>query len=151
MPEEAELAVRGQDTVDLTERGLLAGDGAQDEGGDSGVEGGIADREVLGDAIRRLLPRRRARPANVGSAWLRAQPTVTGPIIGLRTIEQLEGQWGRSTLITGGTGRPDCSRHHQTRWMRAPGSGLSLSWHYLRMRTCRPHFWPHSLFGFFRF
>ena len=30
-------------------------------------------------------------PANVGLAWLLAQPGVTGPIIGPRTLDQLEG------------------------------------------------------------
>jgi aryl-alcohol dehydrogenase-like predicted oxidoreductase len=30
-------------------------------------------------------------PAHVGLAWLLAQPAVTAPIIGPRTLEQLEG------------------------------------------------------------
>ena len=35
-----------------------------------------------------------ADPANVALAWLLRQPAVTGPIIGPRTVEQLEGSLG---------------------------------------------------------
>jgi aryl-alcohol dehydrogenase-like predicted oxidoreductase len=34
------------------------------------------------------------RPADVAIAWLLAQPVVTAPIVGPRTIEQLEGSLG---------------------------------------------------------
>ena len=51
MLKKAQLAVRGQDSVDLVEHGLLTGDAAQDKGGHGGVERGVPGGEFLGDAV----------------------------------------------------------------------------------------------------
>ncbi|MGE3787471.1 MAG: aldo/keto reductase [Nitrospirales bacterium] len=75
-------------------RGLLAG------GGDKVAEGRRADEELKQD-VEKFRPRLDQyettcrhlgeQPAHVALAWLLHQPVVTAPIIGPRTMEQLDG------------------------------------------------------------
>ena len=65
------------------------------------ARGGTTRRGTLGEAdrgpppgprgVRGVLSRHRTPPADVGLAWLLHQPAVSAPIVGPRTMEQLEG------------------------------------------------------------
>ena len=66
------------------DRGRPAGRGAQPEAG----RASIARRW---SSTRRSAARSGTAPADVGVAWLLHQPAVTAPIVGPRTMEQLEG------------------------------------------------------------
>jgi aryl-alcohol dehydrogenase-like predicted oxidoreductase len=54
----------------------------------------IADQRDQIEAYESLCEEMGEEPANVALAWLLDNPTVTGPIIGPRTMEQLEGSMG---------------------------------------------------------
>jgi aryl-alcohol dehydrogenase-like predicted oxidoreductase len=74
------------------EGGLLAGILAKEHSGRRALPEVQADLDRWRTAIERyerLCRELEAPPATVGLAWLLAQPTVTSPIIGPRSVEQL--------------------------------------------------------------
>lgn len=73
--------------------GLLAGALAKAATGRRGEEGfqkSLAQRRAQLEAYEALCREIGSPPAEVGLAWLLANPSVTAPIVGPRTIEQLE-------------------------------------------------------------
>jgi NDP-hexose 2,3-enoyl reductase len=80
--------------------GLLGGALAKLAAGSAGrtSEGRAADdlaaKRTSIEAYEKLCAELGQDPANVALAWLLAQPAVTAPIIGPRTIEQLDGSLG---------------------------------------------------------
>jgi NDP-hexose 2,3-enoyl reductase len=69
------------------------------EGGASRTRGGRASKSLTEhraaiETYEKLCADLRHDPANVALAWLLSRPGVTGPIIGPRTIEQLDGSLG---------------------------------------------------------
>ena len=75
--------------------GLLSGSGRRGEGERARREGDWAkkDREKFGAALERyhaLSSELGKEPADVALAWLLTRPVVTSPIIGPRTLEQLD-------------------------------------------------------------
>lgn len=82
--------------------GLLAGVLAKQEGSRRNTERNQNRLEELRPQLQRyedLCAEWELAPADVGIAWLLAQPAVTAPIIGPRTMEQFEGSLG-ATAIT---------------------------------------------------
>jgi aryl-alcohol dehydrogenase-like predicted oxidoreductase len=74
--------------------GVLAGSTNAAKGGrrDSEfVRSGVDERRTQLDAYENLCRKLGEKPADVALAWLLHQPAVTAPIIGPRTLEQLEG------------------------------------------------------------
>jgi len=74
-------------------RGLLGGILRKQGGGRSGSEDAqrrLAELRPQIEAYEAFCDRLGEHPANVGLAWLLHQPAVTAPIIGPRTLEQLE-------------------------------------------------------------
>ncbi|GAA1962715.1 aldo/keto reductase [Microbacterium deminutum] len=72
--------------------GLLSG-GSSDptaRSGSAGVKSAREERRDQLDAYERFAQERGWTPSSLGLAWLLHQPGVTGPIIGPRTVEQLE-------------------------------------------------------------
>ena len=72
--------------------GLLAGTSGKEDKGRRGEEGVSKDMEKHADQIRRyeeFCGEMGEKPADVALAWLLANPVVTAPIIGPRTMEQL--------------------------------------------------------------
>jgi len=73
--------------------GLLAGAGSKSQSGRRGNKGSrqqVAKHRSKLAAYEKLCRKIGASPAEVGLAWLLANPVVTAPIVGPRTIEQLE-------------------------------------------------------------
>jgi aryl-alcohol dehydrogenase-like predicted oxidoreductase len=73
--------------------GVLAGSSKAAKGGrrDSEfVRSGVDERRTQLDAYENLCRKLGEKPADVALAWLLHQPAVTAPIIGPRTLEQLE-------------------------------------------------------------
>ena len=76
------------------DRGLLAGILEGAEGGRRGskeTQRRLAEHRDQVEAYEKLCAELGERPADVALAWLLANPVVTAPIIGPRTLEQLEG------------------------------------------------------------
>jgi aryl-alcohol dehydrogenase-like predicted oxidoreductase len=74
--------------------GLLAGISGKEDKGRRGEEGVSKRMEKQADQIRRyeeFCQQIGEEPADVALAWLLANPVVTAPIIGPRTLEQLNG------------------------------------------------------------
>jgi aryl-alcohol dehydrogenase-like predicted oxidoreductase len=72
--------------------GLLAGTSGKEDKGRRGEEGVSKRMEEHADQIRRyeeFCTEMGEKPADVALAWLLANPVVTAPIIGPRTVEQL--------------------------------------------------------------
>jgi aryl-alcohol dehydrogenase-like predicted oxidoreductase len=72
--------------------GLLAGTRGKEQAGRRGEEGVSREMEKYADQIRRYEEFSKEMgeiPANVALAWLLANPVVTAPIVGPRTMEQL--------------------------------------------------------------
>jgi len=69
--------------------GVLAGasDGRR---ASEGVQARLADKRAAVDAYEKLCSEIGTGPGEVALAWLLAQPAVTAPIVGPRTMEQLE-------------------------------------------------------------
>uniref|UniRef100_UPI0011773C7B aldo/keto reductase n=1 Tax=Enterococcus faecalis TaxID=1351 RepID=UPI0011773C7B len=51
------------------------------------------------DAVRAIADRIGATPSQVALAWVRDQPSVTAPIIGARTMEQLRDNLGSADVV----------------------------------------------------
>jgi aryl-alcohol dehydrogenase-like predicted oxidoreductase len=83
------------------------------------AQGGRRSSSMVQEALERWRPQVKAyeafcaelgeRPADVALAWLLANPVVTAPIIGPRTLEQLDGSMGalQLTLDEGAMARLD--------------------------------------------
>ncbi len=69
--------------------GVLAG-ASEGRRASEGVQTRLADKRGAVDAYEKLCAELGAGPGEVALAWLLAQPAVTAPIVGPRTIEQLE-------------------------------------------------------------
>ncbi len=75
-------------------RGLLGGALEASDGGrrsDPALRKRVEERRPQLEAWEALCAELGERPADVALAWLLAQPAVTAPIVGPRTLEQLEG------------------------------------------------------------
>jgi aryl-alcohol dehydrogenase (NADP+) len=79
-----------------------------------------SDWAVL-DKVREVATRHGATPAQVAVAWVRKQPAVTAPIIGVRTIEQLEAMVAALDIELSDD---DCRAMEDPYQPRQPGSGL---------------------------
>jgi aryl-alcohol dehydrogenase-like predicted oxidoreductase len=75
--------------------GLLAGDLSRTDGrrGDDWVKKGIEKSRERIEAFEGICRELGEAPANVALAWLLRNPAVTAPILGPRTMEQLEGSF----------------------------------------------------------
>ncbi|OLR90376.1 aldo/keto reductase [Actinokineospora bangkokensis] len=77
--------------------GLLGGvlrkirEGGASRGSNERASAGLEKNRAAIEAFEDLAGELGENPADVGLAWVLAQPGVTGPIIGPRTLEQLEG------------------------------------------------------------
>jgi aryl-alcohol dehydrogenase-like predicted oxidoreductase len=84
--------------------GVLAGAGRQGGAEASGRRAGQRGQEQIKklgaklEAFQRFCGERGQEPADVALAWLLANPAVTAPIVGPRTLEQLEGALGAVAL-----------------------------------------------------
>ena len=67
----------------------------QSEGTDRHFTGAAFD--VL-DVVRALAKEKGCTPSQIALAWVAQQPAITGPIIGPRTMEQLEDYLGALTV-----------------------------------------------------
>ena len=86
-------------------RGLLAGALSPTMVGrraDQDVQQEVQKHRVQLEAYERLCQELGERPADVALAWLLHQPAVTSPIIGPRTLEQLDGTMRVMNLTLGG-------------------------------------------------
>jgi aryl-alcohol dehydrogenase-like predicted oxidoreductase len=84
--------------------GVLAGSGRKGGAEASGRRAGQRGQEQIKklgtklEAFQRFCGERGQEPADVALAWLLANPAVTAPIVGPRTLEQLEGALGAVAL-----------------------------------------------------